>query len=44
MENLIKNLEELITFLQQEISQMSNELYSQQKAIISLKAGSGMQK
>jgi SlyX protein len=31
MENLIKKLEEQISFLQQELSQMSEELYSQQK-------------
>jgi SlyX protein len=31
MENFAKKLEEQITFLQQEISQISNELYSQQK-------------
>jgi len=31
MENLVKKLEEQITFLQQEISQISKELYSQQK-------------
>ena len=28
MENTVKKLEEQITFLQQEISQLSNELYS----------------
>ncbi len=33
MENLVKKLEEQITFLQQEISQISSELYSQQKEI-----------
>ena len=33
MENLVKKLEEQITFLQQEMSQMSNELYFQQKEI-----------
>ena len=37
MENLAKKLEELITFLQQEISQISSELYSQQKEIKFLK-------
>ena len=37
MENLVKKLEEQITFLQQEMSQMSNELYSQQKEIMNLK-------
>ncbi|MDB9812542.1 SlyX family protein [Candidatus Pelagibacter sp.] len=37
MENPIKNLEEQITFLQQEISQMNKELYSQQKEISVLK-------
>ena len=31
MENLVKKLEEQITFLQQEISQIGKELYSQQK-------------
>ena len=31
MENLVKKLEEQIAFLQHEISQMSDELYSQQK-------------
>ena len=28
MENIVKKLEEQVTFLQQEISQLSNELYS----------------
>ena len=37
MENLDKKLEEKITFLQQEISQLSSELYSQQKEIKDLK-------
>ena len=37
MENLLKKLEEQIAFLQHEISQMSNELYSQQKEINKLK-------
>ena len=37
MENLVKKLEEQITFLQHEISQMSDELYSQQKEISVLK-------
>ena len=37
MENLDKKLEEQITFLQQEISQLSSELYSQQKEIKDLK-------
>ena len=37
MENLVKKLEEQITFLQQEISQISKELYSQQKEIKFLK-------
>ena len=38
MENLVKKLEEQITFLQQEISQIiSSELYSQQKEIKFLK-------
>ena len=33
MENLVKKLEEQISFLQHEISQMSEELYSKQKKI-----------
>ena len=37
MENLDKKLEEQITFLQQEISQLSSDLYSQQKEIKDLK-------
>ena len=37
MENLDKKLEEQNTFLQQEISQLSSELYSQQKEIKDLK-------
>jgi len=37
MENLVKKLEEQISFLQHEISQMSEELYSQQKEIKILK-------
>jgi SlyX protein len=37
VENLDKKLEEQITFLQQEISQLSSELYSQQKEIKDLK-------
>ena len=37
MENLVKKLEEQITFIQQEISQISKELYSQQKEIKDLK-------
>ena len=37
MENFDKKLEEQITFLQQEISQLSSELYSQQKEIKDLK-------
>ena len=37
MKNLIKKLEEQVTFLQHEISQMSNELYLQQNEIKSLK-------
>ena len=37
MKNLDKKLEEQITFLQQEISQLSDELYSQQKEIKDLK-------
>ena len=37
MKNLIKKLEEQIAFLQHEISQMSDELYSQQKEVTVLK-------
>ena len=37
MENLIKRLEEQIAFLQHEISQISDELYSQQKEVSILK-------
>ncbi|MDA7755878.1 SlyX family protein [Candidatus Pelagibacter sp.] len=37
MENLIKKLEEQVAFLQHETSQMSDELYSQQKEISVLK-------
>ena len=37
MENLVKKLEEQITFLQQEFSQISKEPYSQQKEIKDLK-------
>ena len=37
MKNIIKNLEEKITFLQKETSQISNEVYSQQKEIRNLK-------
>ena len=37
MENLIKKLEEQVTFLQHEISQRSDELYYQQKEIVILK-------
>jgi SlyX protein len=37
MENLIKKLEEQIAFLQHEISQLSDELYSQQKEVSVLK-------
>ena len=37
MENTIKKLEEQIAFLQHEISQMSDELYSQQKEVSVLK-------
>ena len=33
MENLVKKLEEQITFLQNEISQMSDELYSEKKKL-----------
>lgn len=37
MENLIKKLEEQTTFLQHEVSHMSDELYTQQKEISLLK-------
>jgi len=37
MENLIKKLEEQTTFLQYEVSHMSDELYTQQKEISLLK-------
>tara|TARA_B100000795_G_scaffold254006_1_gene224577 strand:+ start:524 stop:730 length:207 start_codon:yes stop_codon:yes gene_type:complete len=37
MENLIKKLEEQVAFLQHEISQISDELYSQQKEISTMK-------
>jgi SlyX protein len=37
MKNLIKRLEEQVTFLQNEMSQMSNELYCQQKEVSVLK-------
>ena len=37
MENLVKKLEEQISFLQHEIAQMSEELYLQQKEIKILK-------
>ena len=37
MENLIKKLEEQVAFLQREISQISDELYSQQKEISTMK-------
>ena len=37
MENLVKKLEEQVTFLQQDITQMSDELYFQQKEIKELK-------
>tara|TARA_B110000285_G_C14722615_1_gene422819 strand:+ start:300 stop:506 length:207 start_codon:yes stop_codon:yes gene_type:complete len=37
MENLIKKLEEQIAFLQHETSQLSDELYSQQKEASVLK-------
>ena len=37
MQNLIKKLEEQIAFLQHEISQISDELYSQQKEVTFLK-------
>ena len=37
MEKLIKKLEEQVTFLQHELSQIGNELYSQQKEVTYLK-------
>ena len=37
MKNLIKKLEEQVAFLQHESSQMSDELYSQQKEVSVLK-------
>ena len=37
MNDLIKKLEEQITFLQYEISQISEEMYSHQKEILSQK-------
>ena len=37
MEDLDKKLEEQVTFLQQEVSLLSSELYSQQKEIKDLK-------
>ena len=37
MENLIKKLEEQVAFLQHEMIQMSDELYSQQKEVSALK-------
>ena len=37
MKNLIKRLEEQVAFLQNEMSQMSNELYCQQKEVSVLK-------
>ena len=37
MENLVKKLEEQVTFLQQDITQMSDELYFQQKEIKEVK-------
>ena len=37
MDNLTKKIEEQIAFLQHEISQMSDELYSQQKEVSILK-------
>lgn len=37
MKNLIKKLEEQIAFLQHEVSQISDELYSQQKEVTILK-------
>jgi SlyX protein len=37
MEDLVKKLEEQISFFQNEISQMSDELYSQQKDVSVLK-------
>ena len=37
MDNLIKKLEEQIAFLQYEVSQISDELYSQQQEALVLK-------
>ena len=37
MENLFKKIEEQVAFLQLEISQISDELYSQQKEVSVLK-------
>jgi len=37
MKNILKNIEEKMTLLQQEISHLSDEVYSQQKEIIELK-------
>jgi len=37
MENVIKNIEEKMTLLQQEISYLSDEVYNQQKEILELK-------
>jgi len=36
MKDIIKKLEEQTTFIQQEILQMSDELYAQQKEILNL--------
>ena len=38
MENNIKKLEEITSFLQNEVSQMSDVIYSQQKDLINLKS------
>ena len=37
MKNILKNIEEKMTLLQQETSLLSDEVYSQQKEIIELK-------
>ena len=37
MDNLIKKLEEQVAFLQDEVSQISGEVYSQQKEVSVLK-------
>ena len=38
MENNIKKLEEITSFLQNEVSQMSDVIYTQQKDLINLKS------